>query len=750
MGGGRWREVADRRRLLRQAGALGLSLAASQVWPHRRADVAAQEPTPPDAPARPRIAPAPGGSAVDPYAWLEDPDDPEVIAYLEAENAYAEAVMAPTRALQETLFREMTGRFPRADATVPTPWRGYLYYERTELGKDYAVVCRRRDSPDAPEEILLDLNAIGGAALDISVLRPSPDNRYLAYGLDTTGAEIYELTVVEMASGRIVTRLPAARDAEWTNDSRALLYTRQDATHRPYRLQRHALGSDPATDAVLYEEADERFWLRLATTRDRTWHVLESGTIDTSEVRALPADRPDGAPRPIVPRRDGVQYHLEHHGDEFLILTDEDAPNFRLMAAPVADPARDTWREVIPHREHVLLAGLDAFARHLVLYGRKDGFPRVWIRYLASGRTRSVRFGEAVYAVGRPDRLTGGENWEFATATVRLAYSSPVTPPSVYAIDLATGERTLLKREKLRGGHDPRSYATERLYAAAPDGTRIPISLVYVREPPAGLPEGPRPLRLDAYGGYGISLDPGFSLYRLALIDRGVGFAIAHVRGGGELGRQWWEAGRRLAKKTSFSDFIACAEHLIAAGYTAPDRLAIHGGSIGGLLMGVAATERPDLFRAVVAEVPGVDVIGFLLRSPIGPVNEDELGDPRDPADYAYLASYSPYQNARARAYPAMFVTGALHDQRTPYWIPAKWVAKLRDLKTDDTPLLLRMGLGSGHLSVSATSALARELAFWYAFVLTELGLADVKPQGNVDATAPRATQRRTRPRRRR
>ena len=331
---------------------------------------------------------------------------------------------------------------------------------------------------------------------------------------------------------------------------------------------------------------------------------------------------------------------------------------------------------------------------------------------------------------------------------MRLAYSSPVTPDSVYEVDLETRKRTLLKR-KVVHGHDPRRYVTERLFATAADGAQIPISLVSLRRPPAGLPAGPRPLRLDGYGGYGVSLDPAFSIYRLALIDRGVSFAIAHVRGGAELGRRWWEEGRRLEKKTSFSDFIACAEHLIAQGRTAPDRLAIHGGSIGGLLVAVAANERPDLFRAVVAEVPGVDIIGMLLRSSIGPVNQDELGDPRDPAVYDYLLSYSAYQNVRVQAYPAMFVTGALHDTRTPYWVPAKWVARLRDVKTDDNPLLLHLGLGSGHVSVTAFSGLARELALWYAFVLEALGLSGVQPDSAADAPAtPQADKRRQRRRR--
>jgi oligopeptidase B len=379
-----------------------------------------------------------------------------------------------------------------------------------------------------------------------------------------------------------------------------------------------------------------------------------------------------------------------------------------------------------------------------VIYGREDGFSKIWVRNAATGTMQPIPFKEATYVASFTDRYTGGENWEFETDKVRVYYSSPVTPDSVYEIDMDSGERRLLKQQEVIGGHDPGRYVTERLFATAPDGTQVPISLVALREPPAGLPPGPRPMRLDGYGGYGASSDPYFSIYRLALIDRGVSHAIAHIRGGLELGRSWWEEGRLLNKKNCFSDFIACAEHLIVEGHTAPDRLAVYGASNGGLLMGVVANERPDLFRVVVAEVPITDMIGFLLRTSIGPVNQDEFGDPSDPTVYAYQRSYSPYQNVTAQNYPSMFVTGGLTDNRVPYWQAAKWVALLRDRKTDGNPLLLRTEMASGHLGVTAFYDLGRELALWYAFILQEVGIADVQPSAIAATPTPQAAKRPT------
>ena len=424
----------------------------------------------------------------------------------------------------------------------------------------------------------------------------------------------------------------------------------------------------------------------------------------------------------FAPRQPGVRAYLEHHGDEFLIRTDDDAPNFKLMAAPVADPARRNWREIVPHRDDAVLDRIEVFARHIALFGREHGFSQAWIHDLTSAKTAPIPFDEEVYVVAT------GRNWEFATEKLRVRYSSPVTPDTDFEIDMATGERTALKQLEVIGGHDPSRYATERLFATAPDGARIPISLVALREAPADIASGPRPLRLDGYGAYGLTTEPWFSIPRLALINRGITFAQAHVRGGGELGRSWWEEGRLFKKENTFTDFITCAEHLIAAGRTAPDRLIAHGASAGGLLMGVVATRRPDLFRAVVAEVPSVEVIGGLARSTNGPFNQVEFGDPSDPEMYAYLRGYSPYENVRPQQYPLLLVTAGLHDRRVDYWEPAKWVAKLRHEMTGDNLLLLQIEMGAGHFGATGRQNIQQQSATFYTFILMALGMVDERP----------------------
>ncbi|MGH2618524.1 MAG: prolyl oligopeptidase family serine peptidase, partial [Thermomicrobiales bacterium] len=491
-----------------------------------------------------------------------------------------------------------------------------------------------------------------------------------------------------------------------------------------------------ADDLLLYEEADEAFWLGLTTSKDRAFHFLLCQTADTTEVWALASDAPRAPLIPIASRATKHVYAPEHHDGEFLILTNEDAPNFKLMAAPVANPARANWREVIPHDPAVLLYVVEPFARHLVIYGREKGFSQIWVRDMATGATTPVPFAEETYTAGLTSKETGGGNPEFAAARVRVTYSSLVTPESVYEIDLESGQSSLLAQMEILGGHDPGRYVTERLFATAPDGTQIPISLVYLRDAPPDLPPGPRPLRLDGYGGYAQSQDPTFVPSRLSLIDRGISYAIAHVRGGFELGGHWWEEGRLLNKKNCFSDFIACAEHLIAWGHTAPGRLAIYGSSNGGLLMGVVANQRPDLFRAVVAEVPLVDVPLFLLRTgAIGLSNQSELGDPGDAEVLEYQLSYSPYQNVVPQVYPAIFATGGFNDTNIPYWMPAKWMAKLRDSNSGEHPLLLRL-LAGGHLGETSYTEFERETALIYAFVINALGLAG-PPLRASDAAAP-------------
>jgi oligopeptidase B len=708
----------SRRQVLRQAAAFGLSLPALAPVTGPRPAVAQSAPTPPDAPRRPQIYAMPGGLGVDPYQWLENPDDPEVIAYLEAENAYTEAIMAPTTELQESLYQELTSRIQQTDTGVPTPWRGYLYYTRTEEGKDYAFICRRRDAAGAPEEVLIDLNALAGDYLDIGGWLPSPDNRYLAYSLDETGSELFTLFIQDLEAGQVIDEIPLVWDFQWANDNRTLFYGKQDPEAVwPYWHYRHQLGSDPATDPLLFEESNHEFELSTEISKDRAYIFLYTESVDTNEVRYVPADQPDAEPKLFAPRQTGVRTFLDHHGEEFLILTDEDAPNYKLMAVSRADPGRGPRREVVPHRDDAVLDSVEVFERHLVLFGRDKGFSQAWVHDLASQETAPIPFDEAVYVVAP------SANWEFATSKLRLLYSSPVTPNTYLEIDLATGERTVLKQYEVLGGHDPSRYISERVYATAPDGTEVPISIVYLREAPAGVPAGPRPLRLDGYGSYGSVTEPWFSTLRLTLINRGITFAQAHVRGGGELGRHWWDEGRLLNKWNTFTDFIACAEHLVAEGYTAPDRLIARGGSAGGLLMGVVATQRPDLFKLVNADVPAVEVIGGLVRSTNGRYQWPELGDPYDPVVYEYMRSYSPYETVRLQAYPTMLITAGLQDRRVVYWEPAKWVAKMRDVATGDNLMLLRTDMGSGHFGATGFQNTNRETAFLYAFFLTELGM---------------------------
>jgi oligopeptidase B len=727
--------MLNRRQVFRHGAALGLALPGMGAL--RSKHTAAQTANlPPEAATDPQIFALPGGLWIDPYSWLENGDDPEVIAYLDAENAYADTVLAPTAALQEALYTELTGRIQQTDTSLPIPWNGYLYYTRTEEGTDYFIICRKKGNLEAPEEILLDVNAIAGDYLSLQMWLPSPDNRLLAYNLDETGDEFYTLHVLDMETGQVIDQLPDVWDFQWANDSQTLFYTKQHPDRVwPYAHYRHVVGEDAETDTLLFEEPIAAFELYTSIATDRSYIFLYSESVDTNEVLFVPADEPTAEPKLFIPRRAGVRDFLDHHGDDFIVQTDENAPNYKLMAVPVADTDPANWRELIPHRDDVVLVYFQAFARHLAIFGREQGFSQAWVRDIASGETTPIAFDEEVYVVYL------GTNWEFDTDTIRIGYSSPVTPDTDLSYDLITGERTVLKQLEVLGGHDPSRYRTERLFATAPDGTRIPISLVSLREAPAGLEDGPRPLRLDGYGSYGTIEDPWFSILRLTLIDRGITFAQAHVRGGGELGRRWWEEGRLLHKWNTFTDFIACAEHLIANGYTAPDRLLARGASAGGLLAGVVATQRPDLFRAIVADVPAVDPIAELLRSTNGPYHFPELGDPYDPVAFDYIRSYSPYETVRAQQYPAMFVTAGLEDRRVPYWSPAKWVAKMRHIASDEGLLLLRTDMGSGHFGASGFQDSNQQTAELYAFMLMALGLEDAEPAVQA-ARAPKAARR--------
>jgi oligopeptidase B len=684
-------------------------------------------PEPPAARVEPRASTIHGETRLDEYFWLRRREDPDVLAYLEAENAYTAAVMRPTEPLQERLFAEMRGRIKETDLSVPERIDGWLYYHRTEAGAQYPIYCRRpalRISVDdeTAEEVLLDLNplASGHEYFRLGGFEVSPDHRRLAYSVDTSGAEAFTLYVKDLDTGGLLAETVAnvSPSVAWANDSRTLFYVVLDEARRPCRLFRHRLGADTAADALVHFEADEAFFLDIHRTRSHAWLLLELASHSTSEVRYVSADRPEEPFRTIEPRRPGIEYSVSHHGDHFFITTNDAAPNFRLVSAPVTDPSRGRWSEVLPHTPDVKVDSTDAFRDHLVVWEREAGLRQVRILDLARGGSHLVGFPEPVYTVRQH------ENPEFDTTLLRFTYTSMVTPASVVDYDMAARTWTVKKQTEVLGGYDPARYRSERLFAAAPDGTPVPISLVY--QLPLERPGGPRPLLLNGYGAYGISYDPAFSSSSLSLLDRGFVVAIAHVRGGEEMGRPWYDGGRLLNKPNSFTDFIAAAEHLVSVGLTSPDRLAISGGSAGGLLMGAVTNLRPDLFRAVLAEVPFVDVVNTMLDAslPLTVIEYDEWGNPDDPAYYACIRSYSPYDNVRAQAYPHMLITAGLNDPRVAYWEPAKFTARLRSLKTDANRLLLRTNMGAGHGGASGRWDFLREVAFKYAFLLDVLGIS--------------------------
>jgi oligopeptidase B len=675
-----------------------------------------------------------GDRRVDDYAWLRDKKNSEVIAYLNAENAYTDAILRDTVPFQEKLYQEMLGRILQTDLSVPYRLRGYLYFTRTEEGKQYPIHCRKLDSENAPEELLLDLNALasGHSFLSLGAFAVSDDNSLLAYSLDTTGFRQYTLHIKDLAAGETLpVRIERVTSAAWAADNRTLFYTVEDeTTKRSYRLYRHVLGAT-APDTLLYEEPDERFRIDVERTRSGAFLLLTIASHTTSEVRFLPATQPNADFRLIAPREDNHEYYADHHpgspgetsGGIFYIRTNSGGRTFRLVTAAVEEPRQDSWRDFISNRPDVMLASAQAFASHLALYEREGGLPYLRIVPLGGGTdplgaSQRIVFTEPVYSASL------GANPEFVTDHLRFQYESFITPRSVFDYDLRTGGQILRKQQPVLGGYDPSQYASERLLARAPDETTVPLSVVYRRDTPR---DGSAPLLLYGYGSYGISVPVNFSSNRLSLLDRGVIYAIAHVRGGGELGKPWHDAGRMHKKFNTFTDFIAAAERLIALHYTAPDRLIIEGGSAGGLLMGAVANLRPDLFRGVISHVPFVDVINTMLDAslPLTVGEYEEWGNPQIAADYSYMKSYDPYSNLERKAYPTMLVKTSLNDSQVMYWEPAKYVAKLRTLKTDGNPLLLKINMGAGHGGASGRYDYLREIALDYAFLLSQLGLRD-------------------------
>ena len=680
--------------------------------------------TPPTVKRIPQPTEIHGDILIDDYRWLREKENPEVLAYLDVENAYTDAVMQSTEAFQETLYREMLARIQEDDVEVPYRDGEHLYYSRTEQGKQYRIICRKRADGGEAEEILLDLNAMasGYAFFSAQIHGVTDDGNRLAYSTDTTGYRQYTLHVKDLRTGETTADLAErVTSAAWAADGRTLCYTVEDATtkrsHRFYR--RCCDGGEPE---LLYEEADERFGTHAWRSRSRECIFLGSESCNSTECRYLMAAEPGGALRVVLPREAMHRYQVDHHGDRFFIVTNDGAKEFRLVTAPMRDPARENWVEILPGRENVTLTGVDMFADHWIAYEREDGLTRVRVTRFDTGESRYLDFPEPVYSV------YPAENMEFRTDRYRFRYQSFVTPSSVYEEEVRTGDRLLLKRTEVLGGYDASQYGSERIHATAPDGTRVPISMVY-RKPMAG--DGTRPLLLQGYGSYGLSSSAGFSSERLSLLDRGMVFAIAHVRGGGELGEAWHDDGKMLQKPNTFTDFVAAADHLVAEGYASRDGLVIEGGSAGGLLIGAVLNLRPDLCRAAVLRVPFVDVINTMLDEsmPLTVGEFEEWGNPKIETEYRSMRSYSPYDNLRPARYPAMLVRTSLNDSQVMYWEPAKYVARLRATKTDGNPLLLKTNMGGGHGGASGRYDRLRDVAFDDAFILGQVGTQDDGPR---------------------
>jgi oligopeptidase B len=668
-----------------------------------------------------------GRTLKDNYFWLRDKSNPDVIAHLEAENAYTDAVMAPTRALQETLYKEMLGRIKQTDLSVPARIGEYYYYSRTEEGKQYPYRCRRKGSMSGTEEILLDLNAlaVGHSYLGLGAFTVSDDANLLAYSTDTTGYRQYTLHVKDLRTGDTLGEaIERAGSVLWATDNKTLFYTTEDAvSKRSDKFFRHVVGAD-ASD-LLYEEKDELFDVGAGRSLDKKMIFLVSYAKTSREVRYLPADAPATPLKVVLPRQQEHEYDVDHYRGLFYITTNRNAKNFRVVTAPIADPSEANWKPFIDHNPAVKIDGVSFFANHVVVSEREGGLD--YLRVIDMKKHTSHRI-----ATTEPDYTLGlAANPEFETSTVRFVYQSMVTPSATFDYDLNTRQRTLLKQQEVLGGYDPAQYEARRIWAVARDGTKVPVSIVSKKGVKL---DGKAPLLLYGYGSYGLSMAPTFSSSRLSLLDRGVIYALAYIRGGGELGEDWREQGRMFKKINTFNDFIDCAEYLVKNKYTSTDRLVIQGGSAGGLLVGAVVNMRPDLFKAVVAQVPFVDVMNTMMDASLPLTTSEwiEWGNPNKVEEFQYMMKYSPYDNVKAQKYPAMLVQISLNDSQVPYWEGAKFAAKIRSMKTDTNPLLVKANMGAGHGGSSGRYDALRETAFTYAFMLWQMGLA-----GPTSSTSP-------------
>ena len=680
----------------------------------------ANSPKAPMTTKKPKTTNIHGVTLVDDYFWLREKTNPDVMAHLRAEDAYTEEMMKPTAGLQEKLYKEMLSHIKQTDVQVPYRQGNHFYYTRTEEGKQYPIFCRKKGSLDAPEEVLLDVNemAKGQKFMSIGAFSPSDDGNLLAYSTDNTGYRQYTLHVKDLRTGQDLSESIERVDyVAWATDNKTLFYVTEDAvTKRNDKFFRHVLGSDKSD--LIYEEKDELFDIYTFRSRDKAIIFVGAGSKTSTDFRFLPADNPNAELKVVLARQPDHEYDVDHRDGLFYIRTNKGAKNFRVVTAPVTDPSEKNWKEFVAHRPTVKVEDISLFADHAVLSEWENGLQQLEVLNFKTNKRNRIEFPEPVYSTGL------SANREFNTAVVRYSYNSMVTPNSVFDYDMNTGKSTLLKQTEVPGGFDRKNYQSERVFATASDGTKIPMSIVYRKGTKL---DGSAPLLLYGYGSYGASIPPTFSSSRLTLLDRGVIYVIGHIRGGGELGEEWRMAGRMMTKLNTFTDFIACAEHLIKAKYTSSNRLVIQGGSAGGLLMGAVTNMRPDLFKAVVSQVPFVDVLNTMLDAslPLTTSEYIEWGNPNEKPAFEYMKQYSPYDNIAKKNYPTILVKVSVNDSQVPYWEGTKYVAKLRDMKTDQNPLLLKVNFGAGHGGSSGRYDALKETAFDYAFMLWQMGVAE-------------------------
>ena len=685
----------------------------------------------PSAPQRPQELTNHGDVRIDLWFWLRDVDDPATLEYLRAENAHTEAILEPESALQEALFEEMRGRVKEDDSTVPTKDGDYFYYTRFEEGNQYPIYCRKHLSLDAPEEILLDVNELAKNRdyCRVGSLENSPDHRLLAYSMDADGSEQYTIYIKNLETGELLAEsIPGSYySLEWANDNRTLFYDVLDENHRPVKILKHRLGDDPSLDQLVYQETDSRFFVGVIKSSSKRFIYVAASGNNMSEWRFMEADHPGTELTLIEPRREGFEYDVSDHGDRFLIRNNgEGAKNFRVSETPITAPASANWQDLVPPVLGRPIEGITVVSDYLILSCRQNGLPQIRIVEHTTKDAFNVAFDEDDYSV----RVMEGREWD--TSTLRFSYNSLTTPATVYDYDIRTHDQELRKQTEVLGDFSPERYESRRIFASAEDGTQIPLSILYSKGTPL---DGSSPLYLYGYGSYGIVVDSNFSSARLSLVDRGFIFAVAHVRGGMDLGWDWYEEGKLLNKQNTFTDFIACAEHLINQKYTEKGRIIASGGSAGGMLIGAVVNLRPELFKAVVADVPFVDVLNTMLDDtlPLTTMEYNEWGNPNEKRFYDYIKSYSPYDNVKRQDYPHMLITGGISDPRVTYWEPAKWTARLRDSKTDDNLLLLKIHMDSGHGGASGRFDRLKEVALEYAFTLKVFGLSGTAHPSGAD-----------------